>query len=304
MIVIAAGAVSAQLRLPQASQKAMVTQAVGVTDVTITYFRPIVKGRKIWGEWPVKVEGEATLDNGMTRPAGAPIVPYGHVWRTGANAATQFVVTDDVLINGQLLAAGSYSLHSIPDQDNWVFIFNSVAEQGGSFSYDKAKDVIRVKSKPEWNAEHQEALGFTIEPESESVAKVILRWEKLRVPFMIEVNNPANTVVTKAAKVVEAAKPDDFDTPFRAANFARDKKLNTVAAKWYEQALKAADTEIKAGETFRGYSRKFNALVALGRNSEAITAGEKAVALGKFATPKADTAALEKRITDLKAAKN
>lgn len=301
---IAVADTSAQLRLPQASQKATVSQTVGVTDVTISYFRPMAKGRKIWGEWPVKVEGEATLDNGMTRPAGAPIVPYGHVWRTGANAATQFTVTDEVRINGQHLAAGTYSLHSIPGQGEWVFIFNSVAEQGGSFNYDKAKDVLRVKAKPEWDAEHQEALGFTIEPESESTAKVVLRWEKLRVPFTMEVNNPSDTVVTKAAKVIEAAKADDFDTPFRAANYARDKKLNAVAARWYTQALSAAEAEIKAGETFRGYSRKFNALAALGRNSEAIAAGEKAVSLGKAATPKVDTAALEKRIADIKAEKN
>lgn len=295
---------SSQLRLPQASQKAAVSQTVGVTDVTISYFRPMAKGRKIWGEWPVKVEGEATLDNGMTRPAGAPIVPYGHIWRTGANAATQFTVTDDVRINGQPLPAGTYSLHSIPGQDEWVFIFNSVAEQGGSFSYDKAKDVLRVKAKPEWNAEHQEALSLSVEPESESTAKVVLRWEKLRVPFTLDIANPSDTVVTKAAKVVAAAKADDFDTPFRAANYARDKKLNAVAARWYEQALAAAEAEIKAGEAFRGYSRKFNALVALGRNTEAVAAGEKAVSLGKAATPKVDTAALEKRIGDIKAGKN
>src|SRR5688500_2879628 len=94
-------AASAQLRLPQPSQKASVMQTVGVTDVTINYFRPAVKGRKIWGDWPVEVPGEATLDNQNTRPPGAPIVPYGHIWRTGANSATQFIVTDEVLINGQ-----------------------------------------------------------------------------------------------------------------------------------------------------------------------------------------------------------
>jgi len=295
---------SAQLRLPQASQKASLMQAVGTTDITINYFRPAVKGRKVWGEWPVKIEGEASLDNQNLRPPGAPIVPFGKIWRTGANSATQFTVTDDVLINGQLLPAGSYSLHSLPGQTEWTFVFNTVAEQSGSFNYDKTKDALRVKAKPDWNAEHQESLGFTVEPTSDSAAVVVLRWEKLRVPFTLEVKNPVDTVINKATKAVAAAKPDDFNTPFQAANYARDNKMTAVATKWYEQALKVADDEIKAGETFRGYNRKFNVLAAMGRNQDAIPFGDKAVQLGKAATPKVDTAALEKRIADMKAAKN
>ncbi|HVF47971.1 MAG TPA: DUF2911 domain-containing protein [Pyrinomonadaceae bacterium] len=303
--VIALGSVAgfAQLRLPQASQKATLMQTVGITDITINYFRPAVKGRKVWGDWPVKVEGEATLDNQNTRPPGAPIVPYGHVWRTGANTATQFIVTDDVLINGQPLAAGNYSLHSIPGKDDWTFIFNTVAEQGGSFNYDKTKDALRVKAKPDWNAEHQESLGFTVDPSSDVAATVVLRWEKLRVPFTLEVKDPLATIIAKASKAVAAAKPDDFNTPFQAANFARDRKLTAEAAKWYEQALKVADAEIAAGDTYRANLRKFNALAALGRTSEAVPFGERAVVLGKAATPKVDTAALEKRIADLKAVK-
>ena len=148
-IFSSASITSAQLRLPRPSPKATVMQTIGVTDVTIVYSRPAVKGRKIWGDWPAEVAGEATLDNQNTRPPGAPIVPYGHVWRTGANEATQFTVTDDVLINGQPLPAGSYSLHSIPGKDEWTIIFNTVAQQGGSFEYDAKKDALRVKTKPE-----------------------------------------------------------------------------------------------------------------------------------------------------------
>ena len=113
-------------------------QRIGVTDVTITYSRPGVKGRVIWGE-PLAVQagtkGEATLDDQNARPKGAAIVPWGHAWRTGANEATTFVVTDDVLINGQKLPAGSYSLHTVPAKDEWTIIFNSVANQWGSFRY-------------------------------------------------------------------------------------------------------------------------------------------------------------------------
>jgi hypothetical protein len=303
ILVIAAVSAAAQLRLPQASQKAQVMQAVGVTDVTITYFRPMVKDRTIWGDWPEKVEGEATLDNGITRPKGYPIVPYGHVWRTGANAATQFTVTDDVTINGQPLAAGTYSLHSIPGKDEWTIIFNKNYGQWGSFEYDAKQDALRVKTKPSWLTENQEALHFSIEPVSDEAATVVLRWEKLRVPFTLQVKEAVATTLAKARKAVESAKPDDFNTPWQAANYARDKKEMGDANRWYEQALKVADAEIAKGETYRGYARRFNVLVALGRTQDAVAAGEKAVALGKAATPKVDTATLEKRIADLKAGK-
>ena len=113
------------------SQKASVMQTIGVTDITITYSRPPVKGRTIFADAPATMEarakGEATLDNQNERKPGEPIVPYNHVWRAGANEATMFQVTDDVLINGQPLKAGTYSLHTVPGKDEWTIIFNSDA---------------------------------------------------------------------------------------------------------------------------------------------------------------------------------
>src|SRR3712207_6668223 len=111
------------VRLPRPSQKASVMQTIGVTDVTITYSRPGVKGRKIGGDPPAgAAAGTATLDDARARPKDAVIVPYGHVWRAGANEATTFTVTDDVLVNGQPLKAGTYSLHTIPGRDEWTKI--------------------------------------------------------------------------------------------------------------------------------------------------------------------------------------
>src|SRR4029453_5842290 len=102
VLLTAVVSTSAQVRVPRPSQKASVMQTIGVTDVTITYSRPGVKGRKIWGDPTAEqasTKGEATLDNQNVRPKDAAIVPYGHIWRTGANEATMFVVSDDVLIN-------------------------------------------------------------------------------------------------------------------------------------------------------------------------------------------------------------
>lgn len=304
LIVTAASAsfTAAQLRLPRPSQKASVMQTIGVTDVTITYHRPAVKGRKIWGEAPADAyaKGEATLDDQNRRPEGMAIVPYGHVWRTGANEATQFVVTDPVLINGQPLAAGSYSLHTIPGKDEWVVIFNSVANQGGSFSYDAKTDALRVKVKPV-AADNQEFLSFSIDPTADNAAQVNLRWERLRVPFTVEVKDVPSIALAKAREAVAAAKSDDWQTPFNAANYAKNNKSPEEATKWYEQALKVVDEQIKTKETFQNLSRRATILLNLGRNADALAAAEKAVVRGK--ADGEDTSALEKRITELKADK-
>ncbi|HKP67886.1 MAG TPA: DUF2911 domain-containing protein, partial [Pyrinomonadaceae bacterium] len=281
------------------SQKATVTQTVGVTDVTIVYSRPAVKGRKIWGDWPVQVAGEATLDDSDARPKDAPMVPYGHIWRTGANEATQFTVTDDVLVNGQPLAAGTYSLHSIPGKDEWTIIFNSVAQQGGSFDYDAKKDALRVKTKPEASDRAQEYLDFNLDLVKDNSLVARINWEKLSVPFTVEVKDIAATTLARARTSVAGAKPDDWQTPFQAANYARANKSTDDAAKWYEQALKAIDEQIKVKPSFQNLQRRASTLLNSGRKAEGIAAAEKAVEVGK--AEKADTSALEKRIAELKA---
>src|SRR6185295_15874782 len=169
------------------------------------YSRPAVKGRKIFGDPPKDAKGEETLDNQYTRPAGMAIVPYGHVWRTGANEATQISVSDDVMINGQKLAAGSYSLHTIPGQNEWTIVFNGTANQWGSFNYDPAKDTLRVKAKPEWVKDNQELLLYSIDPVTDTSATVNIRWEKVRVPFTISVDT-VGLAMAKARPLIAAAK--------------------------------------------------------------------------------------------------
>src|SRR5690349_14620676 len=189
----------AQVELPRPSQKATVMQRIGVTDVTITYSRPGVKGRKIWGD-PLPgqsdVKGEATLDDQNKRPSDAVIVPYGHVWRTGANEATQFVVTDDVLINGQKLAAGSYSLHTIPTKDEWTIVFNGTANQWGSFDSDPAEGKVAVEVEPQLVNGNQEWLEYSFDPVTDDSAQVNIRWEKISVPFTVKVADVAATTLS------------------------------------------------------------------------------------------------------------
>lgn len=300
LMIFAASFASAQVILPRPSQKASVMQRIGVTDVTITYSRPGVKGRRIWGDplpSQAAVKGEATLDDQSARPKDAAIVPWGHAWRTGANEATQFVITDDVWINGQKLPAGSYSLHTIPNKDEWTIIFNSEANQWGSFGYNAAKDTLRVKAKPQLEDHNKEWLEFWIDPINDNSAEVSIRWEKVRVPFTVEVKDVKALTLQKARAAVAAAKPDDWRTPLQAANYvfnSPDKMDPTEAMGWLEQS-------IKVKETYNNMYTKARLLASQGKTKEAIAAGERALVLGKAA--KADTTDLEKRLAEWKAKK-
>lgn len=147
------------------SPKAEVMQVIGFTEVRIIYSRPGVKGREIWGG----------------------LVPYNQVWRAGANEATKFIFSTDVYIKGKLLKAGAYSFFAIPGKNEWTLIFNKVADQWGAFEYNEAQDALRIKVKPEKSITHQEWLTYTITKTSDYSAVVRLEWEKLKVPFKIEV---------------------------------------------------------------------------------------------------------------------
>jgi hypothetical protein len=299
IVALSAFGARAQVRTPRPSQKASVMQTVGVTDITITYSRPAVKGRTVWGDPPAGAPTtEATLDNANTRVKGAPLAPYGHVWRAGANEATQFTVTDDVLVNGQPLKAGSYSLHMIPGKDEWTVIFNSVADQWGSFSYDEKKDALRVKVKPQTATESQEELIYTFDPVTDNTAQVNLRWEHLVVPFTVEVKDVKALTVEKLRAAVAAAKPDDWRTPLQAASYAFNNKVDT------DEAMQWLDKSIKTKETFNNLALKARVLADQGKKAEAVAAAEKAIQIAKAPNSGVDptaTADLEKRVADWKA---
>ena len=146
------------------SPKAMVQQTVGFTDVSIEYSRPGVKGREIWGG----------------------LVPYHVVWRAGANEATKITFSTDVKINGKKLKAGNYGFFTIPTKDNWTLIFNKVADQWGAFEYNEAEDALRIEVTPE-EGDLQEWLTYTITKTLDKAATIKLEWEKLKIPFMVEV---------------------------------------------------------------------------------------------------------------------
>jgi Protein of unknown function (DUF2911) len=296
-----------KIRLPQASPPSTLTQTVGVTDITIVYHRPSVRGRALWGDVPAEKTAavlkassflpqgspEGTLDGGEGSGKDFPMVPNGHVWRAGANEATKFTVTDDVLVNGQPLKAGSYSLHMIPGKDEWTVIFNKTADQWGSYSYDAKQDALRVKAKPEWRADSQELLGYEIPSGAPNSARVVLRWEKIAVPFTVEVPNQDALVRSKIDAAV-AASPDDWRVPLEVANaYLGDDKF-AEADTW-------VDRSIKLKETFQNLRLKASILFNTNKRDEAIAVAERAVARGK--ADGEDTTRFEKRLADIKAGK-
>jgi tetratricopeptide (TPR) repeat protein len=249
LAVVVALPALAQLKLPRASQHAVLTQTVGLTDITITYSRPGVKGRKIFGG----------------------LVPYGQVWRTGANEATTIAFSDDVTINGQPLPKGTYSLHSIPGESEWTLIFNKTADQWGSYSYDPKQDALRINVKPLHSEKSAEWLTFSVPELSTDTATFQLHWETVRVPFTVN-THATEKAIAAARAAVAAAKPDDFRTAYSAALFASDNNFTKEANEWI-------DASIKVKETLGNLYGKARILAAEGKKAEAIKTAEKALTL-------------------------
>lgn len=264
---------AADLKLPRPSQSAQVMQTVGLTDVTINYSRPGVKGRVIWGE----------------------LVPYDKVWRTGANEATSITFSTDVKVNGQPLAAGTYSFHTIPTKSDWTVIFNKKADQWGSYSYDEKDDALRVKVKAQPH-EFTEWMEFSLPDIAVDKATVALDWEKLRVPFEIQVETIEHGLSNARAAMASLAA-DDHMTAFRCASFAFQ---NNVAP---DEARQWMDKSISIKETWLNLRVKADMLAKEGKTAEAIQFGEKAIAAGKTDAPADEIAKIEKQVAEWKKAK-
>lgn len=263
----------AQLRLPRVSPSASVTQTIGTTDITVSYARPGVKGRAIWGG----------------------LVPYDTPWRTGANEATRLTITDPIQFGGKELAAGTYALLTIPGKDEWAVVINSEKDLWGAYQYKPEQDVLRVTVKPTV-VEPQEWMQFTFEDLTPNSANLVLRWESLRVAVPIGVN-VTELALASARKAIAAAKADDWRTPYQAAGYCM---TNDVALdegrQWLEKSLAVQQTYANMGLKARWLAKD-------GKKAEAIKAAEKAIELAKASQDKPDTGPLEKLVEEWKAAK-
>jgi TolA-binding protein len=160
------------LTQPRVSQQASVSQRVGLTDITINYHKPGVKGREVWGK----------------------LVPYDQVWRAGANENTTISFSTRVKINGKEIPGGKYGLHMIPTEKNWTIILSKDNAAWGSFFYDESHDQLRFTTTPT-ATDFQEWLSYTVDDVSPNSTTMSLRWENLHVPFTIDVD--ANQIVAE-----------------------------------------------------------------------------------------------------------
>ncbi len=235
------------LNLPRPSQHALVSQRLGITDINIVYSRPLVNGRKIWGS----------------------LVPYGQVWRTGANENTTIEFTDPVTIDGHPLAKGIYGLHMIPNENEWTVIFSKNSTSWGSFSYDKAEDALRVNVKPR-PADLHNALTYDFDDLKPDSAVVELEWEKLAVPFTVAVNT--NDIVSQSIKEQLRGGVQYTWIPWdEAANYLLTSKGNL------QDALKDSDTSLQYEERFENLLTKSQVLDALDKKDEATATRNKAI---------------------------
>ncbi len=157
--------VIAQIKIPQLSPAAVVQQQVGLANVRISYARPSLRGRKMLGK---------------------ESIPFGKVWRLGANQVTTIELNDDLMIEGKPLAKGKYALFAIPDSLDWTIVINSDPNQWGAYSYKEAKDVMRIKVKANKLAQAQETMSMQFEDITPTTASLVFSWEntQFKVAFV------------------------------------------------------------------------------------------------------------------------
>jgi hypothetical protein len=264
---------TAQLSVPRESQRQEIAQTVGDGKVSIVYHRPNTKARQIWD---CETKDFIPIANNLY-PC---VVPNNQVWRAGANENTTVEFSRDVNINGQPLPAGKYGFHIIPNKTEWVLIFNKDNDKWGSYTYDEKKDALRVTAKPV-KSPMQETLAYEFEDVTENSTRVILRWEKVSVPFTVDVGDIHGRVLTSIREAIKNRKPDDFRALNQGANYVRTFKLKAN----YDEALGWIDSSIQAKEGVGNLNVKAKLLAEMGRFDEAVALGAKALEMAKALTP-------------------
>jgi len=228
-----------QLTTPRVSPQAEISQNIGLSKITITYSRPGVKDRPIWGK----------------------LVPYGEVWRSGADEDTTITFSDPVKVEGKELAAGRYGLHMIPSEKEWTIIFSSVNTGWGSYGYDEKEDILRVTVTPK-EAPFEERLSYRFDNPSDNAVLVALYWERLVVPFRVEFD-AHKIVLENMRKELRGAQQFSWQPWNQAANYCLRNNLN------YQEALSWVERSISINENFNNLQTKANLLEKTDRAEEA-----------------------------------
>ena len=258
-----------QMTLPPSgsNQKSEVTQYMGLVKIVINYSSPDVAGREIWGK--LVPYGLTNLNNLMSSEQNPS------PWRAGANENTTITFSHDVEVEGKGLKAGTYGLHMIPGQEEWVVIFSNVATAWGSFYYIPSDDVLRVtvKSTP---CEFNEWLTYEFTDRQQNGATARLKWEKLAIPFKISVPNGNDLYVKKLREEFVGPKGFAWQNAVAAANFCANNKINLVEALGWVNAFINPPRNVKY---FPLFNSKGNVLAAMGKKDDADAVMKEAINL-------------------------
>jgi hypothetical protein len=261
-LIIGLTTAQTQLRVPQISQGAKVSQTIGLSEVSISYHRPGVKGRVIWGN----------------------VVKYDEMWRAGADDPTLFTFSDEVTIDGKKLGPGTYRFVVFPSKTgDWTLVFNTETKKWGTV-YEPQYDTLRIAVKPE-TGPNEEWMSFSFTDLTPTSARVVLAWEKIRLGFKVEFNTLAKL----------QASAGNWQILNAAARFTLDNKM------YLEEGLSWADRSIALEKNSRNVGTKAEILAHPGKFKEAVTTAEEAIRIAREKDPKANTSYLEKLISDWKA---
>jgi len=237
----------AQLQLPRPSPAAKVMQTVGLTEISVEYSSPRVKERKIWGA----------------------VVPYGEVWRTGANDTTKVTFSKDVTVGEKQVPAGSYAFFAIPTAGEWTLILNKDFGQGGTSKYNKDLDIVRVQMQPKV-IPHRERLAYVIADFTDDTASMDLEWEKVKVSLPIKLSTSAQALANIKSMTDRAWVPYTS-----AARYMLETKKD------YDAGLQLVDKSLAIKEDWFNLWTKAELLHAKGKTREAYNLAEKANQLGQ-----------------------
>lgn len=247
--LLSTAAIAQDMKLPSSSPKISLTQQFATSKIELEYSRPSMKGRKVFGE----------------------MIPYGKSWRTGANALTKITFGEDVVFGGQKVAAGAYSLYTIPGKASWTVVLNSELQSKGEQFFDASKDVVKVTVKPVVSKENYETFTLDLNDITSSSLTLNIRWENVKVPVTIMADNKEK-IIAYLEKELKGSNP-----PYQAAAGY----FNEANYK-LEDAITYADKTLAANpNAFWIHSLKAQIYSKLGKKKEAIASAQKAATMTK-----------------------
>jgi tetratricopeptide (TPR) repeat protein len=260
--------IQAQLKTPAPSPTQTIKQDFGLGNIEINYSRPAVKGRKVFGD----------------------LVPYGSVWRTGANNATTLQFSDDVSIGGVALAPGKYGLLSIPDKDNWTIIISKQTDVTSPSSYKQEMDLVRVSAPVEKLKEGVENFTIAVDNIKPNSCQLSLSWDKTKVSLPITTDIDSK-IMGNIAKVMQGEKPPYYNAAMYYMDNGKD--LNQ-ALTWFNKAVELTPN------AYWVQHQRANCLAKLGKTAEARAAAEKSRELALAAKNMDYVKLNDKLLADLK----